>query len=312
MSAVSSEADDRWKSFIYSPYVANVTHDGRKSDLLVKRPAIRKDDRLAFPHPDSVRRAALLVDRIYMPCFADANGMGDIPVELTFGDPRLDMEFYSSAWMYNEVDWPWKLEDPERKGQELLKIWLRDPLTRYRSAFPQSCFVPVNYGVDSPVLPAGKQEAYQGVLNNIPVAIEQELTWAQIFEFRSDKESRRSYRDLHLWLEAGLKTESERQATDVVAQKLEDYTGAIKKHGIRTRLEAISSFISLSAVVPPAAGVAATALNLEPTIGAVAGGVLALVGAGAWVGKRLLDLEDLKRGEHREVAYIYRMQTLVK
>jgi hypothetical protein len=309
---MNAEASDRWKLFIHSPYVANVTHHGRMSDLLLKRPAIMKDDRLAFPHPDSLKRAALLADRIYMPCFADANCLEDIPVELTFGDPRLDVEFYSSAWMYNEVDWPWKLEDPARKAEELLKIWLRDPLTRYRSAFPQSCFVPVNYGVDTPVLPAGKQEAYQGVLNNIPVAIEQDLTWEQTLEFRNDKESRRAYRDLHLWLESGLKTESERQATDLIAQKLEDYSRAIKKHGIRTTVEAISSFISLSAVVPPAAGVAAAAVNLEPTIGAVTGGVLALVGAGAWIGKRLLDLEDLKRGEHREVAYIYQIQTLVK
>ena len=98
----------------------------------------------------------------------------------------------------------------------------------------------------------------------------------------------------------------------MIAQKLEDYGGAIKKHGIRTRLEAISSFISLSAVAPPTAGLAATALKVDPTIGAVAGGVLTLVGAGAWIGKRLLDLEDLKRGDHREVAYIYRIQTLVK
>src|SRR4051812_23383503 len=111
-----SDTDANWKSFIYSPYVANVTHSGRMHDRLVDRPAITSNERLAFPHPNSLKRAAPLVDRIYMPCFADADHLEGLPLELTFGDQKLDYDFYSSAWQYNEVDWPWKIPDPQEKA----------------------------------------------------------------------------------------------------------------------------------------------------------------------------------------------------
>jgi hypothetical protein len=80
---------------------------------------------------------------------------------------------------------------------------------------------------------------------------------------------------------------------------------------MRTSVEAVSSFISLSAAVPAPGGLAAEAMRLEPVWGAVAGGVLAVMGATAWVTKRLLELKDIKRGQHREVACLYEIQKLV-
>jgi hypothetical protein len=233
-----------------------------------------------------------------------------MPIDLTFGDPQVDQETAERTWMGTEVDMPWKLEDPRKRLEMLLEWFLRGPLGRYRAAFPHTSIVPINYEVGSPVIPLGEQYAYQGVLNNIPVAVEEELSWGQVRQFRDGPEARRKYRDLHLWLSQGLHAESERHATDLIGQKLDDYRWAIGKHGLSTANEAISSLISLGTVVPAAGGVAAAAMHVGPLWGALAGGVLAVSGAAAWVAKRLLALEDVKRGPHREVAYLYEIQTL--
>jgi hypothetical protein len=239
--------DESWKSFIYSPFVCDGLNR-TNHPVLEQRPPIQRTERLAFPHPNSLKRSALLVDRIYLPCWANLDYVQDVPLELTFGDPSVDHETAEKSWMAAEVFWPWKIEDPTAKANELLNIHLRDPLVRYRAGFPDASMVPVNYGLDTPMLPSGTGEAFQAVLNNVPVVVEEQLTWAQVCEFREDADARRKFRDLHLWLD-GLNAQSERHATDLIAQKIDDYGAAIRKHGLSTRIEAVSSFLSLSAVV---------------------------------------------------------------
>jgi len=293
-------------SIILSAYVPQ--HSSKLQEVRVDRPSIRPNERLAVPHPSSVKRAALLVDRIYLPCWnpaGTAENFEDVPLELTFGDPKIDQQTYDQTWIYAETDAMPFEED------RLLEIYLRNPLLRYRNEFPQANIIPVNYEIGTPLLPLGEQHAYHGVFNNIPVVIEEKLTWLEVVEFRKDPEARRKYRDLHLWL-ASLKIDSEQQATDLIAQKLDDYRWSIKKHGLATSIETISSLVSLSAIVPPMGGLAADAMQLDPVLGAIAGGSLAVTGATAWVAKRLLNLEDIKRGKNREIAYLYDIQSLAK
>ena len=302
-----SQTDRSWEQFLCSPYVSDLAT--KSHDFLANRPPVANNERLAFPHPNSVKRAALLVDRIYLPCFAPYT-FKDMPYELTFGDPVVDQRTWEATWILPEIDHP---KGPVATWHHFyLTHYLREPLSRYRAAFPQASIVPINYDAGSAVLPFGNQHVYQGVLNNVPVVLETELTWEQVVEFREDQEARRKYRDLHLWLEHDTEFNSERHATDVIAQKLEDYRWAIKKHGLKTMVEAISSFVSLGAFVPPAGGAAAAAMGLTPIAGALAGGALAVAGATAWIAKRRLDVEDVKRGANREVAYLYSLQALAK
>lgn len=302
------ERDESFQSILWSPYVANILIGKTVESVHPGRPNVAAGERLAFPHPNSVKRAALIVDRIYMPSWADADLIGGLPLEITFGDSLVDQQFLASAWQYLEVFWPWKIEDPKEKVEEFLNIYLKEPLARYGAAFPEATFLPINYSVGSPVLPIGQHLVYQGVLNNIPVVIEDCLAWEQVIEFRKDEEVRRKYRDLHLWLAQGLKGESVQQVTDEIGQKLDDYRWAIKKHGMKTAIEAVSTLVSLSAVLPAAGGLTAAAMLLGPLSGALIGGVVAVAGATAWIAKRQVDLQDLKRGKDREVAYLYEIQ----
>jgi hypothetical protein len=148
-------------------------------------------------------------------------------------------------------------------------------------------------------------------LEQIPVAIDSELSWEQVADFRRDSEAQRKYRELHFWLEHGMNAKSKSHATDIIEQKIGDYRWAIRKHGIKTRIEVISSIFALSSIVPTAGGIVSNAAAHDPLYGALAGGGLVIAGVTAWAAKRNLELEDIKRGPNREVAYLYELQKLV-
>jgi len=185
-------------NFIFWPYVSSNTNF-HLVKYLVDRPPLQHNERLAFPHPDSIKRATLLADRIYFPCYS--SNLDDIPIELTFGDSHIDLLTARETSTYAEIDWPFKIEDPKKKEEEFLRIFLKGPISAYRNSFPKANIFPINYEVGSMVVPLGNSDAIQGALNTIPVVVEQELQWKQILEFRKDSDAKHKYRDLHLWLE---------------------------------------------------------------------------------------------------------------
>lgn len=149
-----------------------------------------------------------------------------------------------------------------------------------------------------------------GALRCIPVAIERELSWKLVHEFRRDEEARQKYRDLHLWLEHGLAAESEQHAADMIGQKFDDYRWAIRKHGLTTKLEAISSILASGALLPATSRAVSELATVDGRVAALVGAAFAALGITAWVGKRAVDLENLKRGENREIAYLYEVTKL--
>src|SRR5262245_44813126 len=90
-----SSSSNAWQWFFLSPFSTQWprTEDRRFVSMANRRP-IERHERLAFPHPNSLKRAALLVDRIYIPCWSSI-GTADVPLDLTFGDPGLDRGTYS-------------------------------------------------------------------------------------------------------------------------------------------------------------------------------------------------------------------------
>ncbi len=161
------------------------------------------------------------------------------------------------------------------------------------------------------------QTVNQGVgivatLEQIPVAIETELSWEQVMEFKKDSESQRKYRDLHLWLEHSLAAKSEYHAKEIIEQKITDYSWAIRKHGIKTKAEIISSTLGLGSIIPTAGGLSSAAINLGPIYGVLTGVGLVITGISAWAVKRNIELNDIKRGANREIAYLYEIQKLIQ
>lgn len=155
----------------------------------------------------------------------------------------------------------------------------------------------------------GLKIAYDAALNNIPSISDTDVSWEQILEFRSDPDAKRKYRDLRYWLHYVLKAESVAQATDLLAQKIDDYEWAIRKHGFKTVLGAISQVFDWkqSAMTVAAAGMAGVIGGLVWST-VVSGGLIAGKFA-ASLAERKLDLSDVERSTNREVAILYDIRT---
>jgi hypothetical protein len=80
-----------------------------------------------------------------------------------------------------------------------------------------------NRGVYLRRFETGERIAYEAALNNLPIVSASTASWDQILEFRRDSDASRKYRDLRLWLRAGLSSQSIEQATEIIGQKIEDY-----------------------------------------------------------------------------------------
>lgn len=146
---------------------------------------------------------------------------------------------------------------------------------------------------------------YVAALKSIPVAIDDKLSWEHVREFRRDNEAVRKYRDLHLWIETGLKAKSESHARELIEQRISDYEWSIRKHGIETKSQVLTSLFGIGAITTTIGSVASTAAALGPLYGTLAGAGVAVSGTVAWIQRRRLALEDVKRGPFREVAYLY-------
>jgi hypothetical protein len=155
------------------------------------------------------------------------------------------------------------------------------------------------------IKPTTIQTAYTAALNSIPLVVEDECTWAQVWEFRRDPEAKRRYRQLRTWLRDGLAASSVSHAQGLIEQRIEDYCWALKRHGLRSALG------TLKAIVKPDNMVAASVATLSA--GLVTGTVGAAITAGVAlsnqvaleVGTFLLERQDIKRGLGSESALIY-------
>jgi len=155
----------------------------------------------------------------------------------------------------------------------------------------------------------GEKIAYDAALNNIPVFDDRIcVSWDQIVEFRNDVESKRKYRDLRVWLHEGLKTDSVAHATDIIAQKIEDYAWALKKHGFQTVLGAISQFFDWKQSAVTLAVSGAVGAMEGPIWGAISSGLLISSQAAVRIAQERIKITDVARSDNREVAILYDIQ----
>jgi len=154
----------------------------------------------------------------------------------------------------------------------------------------------------------GKNLAYQAALENIPVVEPDTLSWDQVRQFREDVEATRKYRDLKLWLDAGLQATTLQQAIDIIGQKIDDYDWALKKHGVRTVIGALKQLLSWNKAALYGGVTAAAALAGGPLAGAIAGGLLMTADISVNIAEARTNAADIARGENREVAMLLDIQ----
>lgn len=281
--------------------------------------------------PDQLKRAALLFDRVFVNahCF-ESQG---IPRELAFFCDRY--EWYAIEWALQSVEdetmesrrihWSALNED---EHDALLNEILEDPvLTRRREEYYLGYLVDLfatRAGLRvTPVLSkdeqitglfgVGHHRAYTAAIANLPIVLEGSVSWEQVTHFREDPASVAKYRKLRLWLESGLTADSVAQAEDIISQKIDDYSWAIRKHGLETTTGAISYLLDSRNLLAAAAAAGIAAAVGRPAWEVLLGGGL-VFGAKTcvWVAERMIEREDITRGQDSEVAVLYEANELAR
>lgn len=247
------------------------------------------------------RRAALLFDRLYIAPSHDEREGFDTPSELTFGFEEAEVHFIPCFEQLMK-------ESPPRGRDHKEEILAYTQRVLARSYAKEGCTVVPSfssYRSFDDEFNTGTQVAYEGALQNISVVDDKKLDWAQILEFRQDKESLRKYRDLRLWLRSGLQAADPSEAADIIGAKLDAYEWSLKKHGFETVQGALTFVLDFKQAGLAASAVAAGAAVGGPILSALAGGLVITGQISAWTIKRLIEREDVKRGTNCEVAFIH-------
>ncbi|MDY6990904.1 MAG: hypothetical protein SWQ30_22920 [Thermodesulfobacteriota bacterium] len=255
---------------------------------------------------DMFKRAALLFDRVHMNPVDNKIEEGfRVPPEIAFGMAKHDLKAVIS-----HTEW---FEDyrfsKKVAGQLLIESVIGGLLRAFSEAYAREgiSVVPLyrsGAAFDDAFL-TGSSAAYQAALNSISVVSEDHLTWEQVLEFRADKEAVRKYRSFRIWLQDGLKARSVTEATDVIEQRLYDYQWAIKKHGLKTVVGALSSVLDLRHIAAITVGAGISGVLGGPIWSAITAGLVLSSKIAVQVADRMIDLEDITRGPHSEVAIIY-------
>jgi len=254
--------------------------------------------------PHLWKRDALLFDKIYVPShWYHTHGyvevVQDVPEELVFSFRSVDEELdraecaaIGSIGYGGPIGWC-----PNRfLAASCLEIGI-SPTPTYES-------LPMFYTN----FESGLKMAYDAALSNLPLVDTAQVNSKEILEFMSDPEAVRKYRDLKLWLHYVLKAESVDHATNLIAQKIDDYAWSIRKHGLKTKIGAFTQVIDWKKTPVVAAAAAGAATVAGPVFAAIVAGLGIAGQIAAFFGERLLDLQEVERGPNREVAILYDAQ----
>lgn len=166
--------------------------------------------------------------------------------------------------------------------------------------------IPVLDGLDQyqQVFPKGYQEVIVTALTDLAVVDESQLTMRQVVEFRRDHEASRKYRRLLQWLEKEIEGKTVQELIDTIAESLSDYEWALKKHGIKTVIGAVSETFDGKYLVGASMAAGSLTIAGHPTLGI-------LTGVGITIGKMtvklatdFLELRDTERKAGPEIAWL--------
>ena len=91
--------------------------------------------------------------------------------------------------------------------------------------------------------------AYEVCLSNIPIIVEDKLTWKQVMEMRGDIASIKKIHRFRSWVDSELEGKEKGEIIQSFEKALDDYKYALKKHGIMTVVGGLTTILSASSTV---------------------------------------------------------------
>jgi hypothetical protein len=156
---------------------------------------------------------------------------------------------------------------------------------------------------------SGDQVGLVSIVDNMNIVNEEQLTWAQVAEFRRDEAARAAYRRFVHWLDAEMVGKTVEHITEEVAQRLERYEWALRKHGIETVVGVLSSMLNpKSLVATSSAGIAVNLIAGMPIWSLITAGGVLIGQAALSLTSVLLERRDIQMA-HREIAYVQEVRT---
>ena len=151
---------------------------------------------------------------------------------------------------------------------------------------------------------SGSHEVVIGVLRDVALPIEAELSWEQILELRNDTESRRKLLHFKHWLDTDMIGRSPSFISDEIAIRLHTYNEALRKHGVKTILGTLATALDAKVLVGGAAAVASLSYAADPVAAMLAGAAIVAGTVAVHFARVLLDTEDIRSTTNPEIAFI--------
>lgn len=135
---------------------------------------------------------------------------------------------------------------------------------------------------------------YKAVIDTLPIAIEDKLTWEQVEEIRKDKGSFRKLQRLRSWINNDFKNKSPNEIQDILSKQVEEYKKVLDKFSIEAIIGGFTAFVSSAGAL----------------LGAITGDKFVVAGATLTIGANAVsyfpglakNLVDIKKNP---VAYYY-------
>lgn len=162
-------------------------------------------------------------------------------------------------------------------------------------------------GSQSRDFPKGAREVLAAAIHNIALVNETDLSWEQVLEFRRDHQARVKYRRLVRWIDAELATQSPATVEDLIAVRLDDYEWALRKHGIRTTIGALSCLLDPKFLAATSAITVATSVAGAGPWAALCAAALVVGRSALSFGTAYIDGLDERRKENYELAYLHKI-----
>lgn len=159
---------------------------------------------------------------------------------------------------------------------------------------------------------SGDQGVIVAIAEGVMVADEDSLIWEQVREFKRDTTSCTNYRRFIHWLDKEMNGKSTAFVIDEISSRLEGYTWALRKHGIKSVIGILEKTIKPSMLASvTAVGASLQYIMNQPVYSLLASGGLLLGGVALSLSKATLARKDIAMS-HREINYMHQIKSKFK
>lgn len=150
----------------------------------------------------------------------------------------------------------------------------------------------------------GNKSVVVAILDGLPVPAEQSLSWEQVCEFRHDADTRAKFRRLMHWLDAEMLGKPLAFIHDEVASRIDEYSKALRKHGIDMLFGSMSAMIDRDILLGSTAVLAALAHAGRAEWGLIAGAAIPIASATVKLVESSVNYRIRRSEAAKEIAFV--------